>query len=73
MKTENTTAVGIILKSNIKIVEGGKLDTSTIKYMTDLFPGLVFLYNFKHNLKLKHMLYVFNIGMFIFQLYFKSQ
>jgi hypothetical protein len=41
MKTENTTAVGIILKSNIKIVEGGKLDTSTIKYMTDLFPGLV--------------------------------
>jgi hypothetical protein len=41
MKTENTTADGIILKSNIKIVEGGKLDTSTIKYMTDLFPGLV--------------------------------
>jgi hypothetical protein len=32
-----------------------------------------FLYNFKHNLKLKHMLYVFNIGMFIFQLYLKSQ
>jgi hypothetical protein len=32
-----------------------------------------FLYNFKHNLKLKHMLYVFNIGMFIFQFYLKTQ
>jgi hypothetical protein len=32
MKTENTTAVGIIIKSNIKIVEGGKIDISTNKY-----------------------------------------
>ena len=41
MKTENPTAVGIILKSNIKIVVGGKIDISTNKYMTAHFPGLV--------------------------------
>jgi hypothetical protein len=47
MKTENTTAVGIIIKSNIKIVEGGKIDISTNKYMTALgylaFPSCGYL------------------------------
>ena len=41
MKNKKYHTVGTILKSNIKIVEIGKIDTLTPKYMTAHLPGLV--------------------------------
>jgi hypothetical protein len=39
-KNKNVDIVGTIPKSNIKIVERGKIDTLKNKYMTAHFPGL---------------------------------
>jgi hypothetical protein len=38
---KTTNNVGTISKSNIKIVERGKMDTAKKKYMNTHFPGLV--------------------------------
>ena len=41
MKNKKYHTVGIVPKSNIKIVERDKIDTLTHKYMTAHFPCLV--------------------------------
>jgi hypothetical protein len=40
-KTKIKHTVGTIPKANIKIVETGKIDTPTHKYMTVHFPGFL--------------------------------
>ena len=41
MKVEKSHIVGTAIKSNNKIVERGRIYTTTHKYMTYHFPGLV--------------------------------
>jgi len=41
MKNKKYHTVGPVLKSKVKIVERGKIDTLTHQYMTAHFPGLV--------------------------------
>ena len=41
IKNRKKNTVGIIPKSNIKVVEKGKIDTLTHKYLTAHFPGFL--------------------------------
>jgi len=47
LKNNKYHTVGTITKSNIKIVERGKIDIRTQKYITDHFPDLVQAFHYK--------------------------